>query len=84
VTQIRPRLDDDLAADVQAYAEEWHISFNAAVTILLRQALQTAPRVTVQAGDATDALAGLKEQLETVSRKETSRGSTAGKERAKR
>jgi antitoxin component of RelBE/YafQ-DinJ toxin-antitoxin module len=40
VTQIRPRLDDDLAAEVSAYADTMHISFSAAVKILLRQALQ--------------------------------------------
>jgi hypothetical protein len=42
MTQTRPRLDDDLAADVRTYADAWHITFNAAVTILLRQALQQA------------------------------------------
>ena len=40
--QTRPRLDDDLAADVRAYAEEWRISFNDAVKILLVQGLQVA------------------------------------------
>ena len=39
MTQTRPRLDDALAADVQAYASKWGITFNAAVKILLRQAL---------------------------------------------
>lgn len=43
MSQIRPRLDDDLAAEVQAYASAWHISFNAAVRILLRTGLDTAP-----------------------------------------
>jgi hypothetical protein len=42
MTQTRPRLDDDLAAEVKAYAKEWRISFNAAVTILLRSGLQSA------------------------------------------
>ncbi len=42
MTQTRPRLDDDLAADVRAYADAWGITFNAAVKILLRQALQQA------------------------------------------
>jgi antitoxin component of RelBE/YafQ-DinJ toxin-antitoxin module len=40
MTQIRPRLDDDLAAEVQSYADALHISFSAAVKVLLRQALQ--------------------------------------------
>jgi len=40
MTQIRPRLDDDLAAEVQAYADAYRISFSAAVKILLRQALK--------------------------------------------
>lgn len=46
MTQVRPRLDDDLAADVQAYAGRLsrelgtRISFNAVVTILLRRALR--------------------------------------------
>lgn len=39
MTQTRPRLDDDLAAEVQAYADALHITFTAAVKILLRQAL---------------------------------------------
>jgi hypothetical protein len=43
MTQTRPRLDDDLTAEVQAYASAWHISFNAAVKILLRTGLATAP-----------------------------------------
>jgi antitoxin component of RelBE/YafQ-DinJ toxin-antitoxin module len=41
MTQIRPRLDEDLAAAVQAYADDWHITFSAAVRILLRVALDT-------------------------------------------
>ena len=44
MTQIRPRIDDNLAAAVKTYADEWHISFNAAVTILLQIALRTAQR----------------------------------------
>ena len=44
MTQIRPRIDPGLAADIHAYADEWHISFNAAVTILLQIALRTAQR----------------------------------------
>ena len=39
MTQTRPQLDDDLAADVKAYADTLHITFTAAVKILLRQAL---------------------------------------------
>jgi len=42
VTQTRPRLDDDLAAGVKTYANEWRISFSTAVRILLRQGLQAA------------------------------------------
>ena len=44
MTQTRPRIDDNLAADIRAYADQWHISFNAAVTILLQIALRTAQR----------------------------------------
>ena len=40
MTQTRPRLDDDIAAEVQAYADANHISFTAATRILLRQALK--------------------------------------------
>ena len=46
MTQIRPRLDDDLAAEVQAYADSLskelgtRVSFNATVTVLLRRALR--------------------------------------------
>jgi hypothetical protein len=40
MTQTRPRLDDDLAAEVQAYADTYHITFTAAVKILLRLGLQ--------------------------------------------
>lgn len=40
MTQIRPRLDDDLAAEVQAYADAYRITFTAAVKILLRLGLQ--------------------------------------------
>jgi antitoxin component of RelBE/YafQ-DinJ toxin-antitoxin module len=39
MTQTRPRLDDDLAAAVQAYADANGITFTAATRILLRQAL---------------------------------------------
>lgn len=44
MTQIRPRLDDRLAADVQAYADAYRITFTAAVKILLRHGLQAARR----------------------------------------
>lgn len=46
MTQIRPRLDADLAAEVQAYARQLSgetgipISFNTAVRVLLRRALK--------------------------------------------
>ena len=40
MTQIRPRLDEDLAAAVKAYADSYKISFNDAVKILLRMALK--------------------------------------------
>ena len=40
MTQTRPQLDDDLAADVKTYADAWGITFTAAVKILLRQALK--------------------------------------------
>jgi antitoxin component of RelBE/YafQ-DinJ toxin-antitoxin module len=40
VTQIRPRIDEDLAAEVQAYADAYGISFTDAVKILLRNALR--------------------------------------------
>lgn len=40
MTQTRPRLDDDLAADVQAYADTYGISFTAATKILIRLGLQ--------------------------------------------
>lgn len=39
MTQIRPRLDDDLAARVQAYADTLHVTFNAAVKVLLHAGL---------------------------------------------
>lgn len=47
MTQVRPRLDDDpaLVAEIQAFADRYseqvgvRVSFNAAVKILLRQAL---------------------------------------------
>lgn len=48
MTQTRPRIDDDLAAEVQAYADRLskelgtRISFNAVVTVLLRRALRDA------------------------------------------
>jgi hypothetical protein len=51
MTQTRPRLDEDLAADVKAYAEEWHISFNAAVTILIRVGLRRGLRPEVPRED---------------------------------
>jgi antitoxin component of RelBE/YafQ-DinJ toxin-antitoxin module len=41
MTQIRPRLDDDLAAEVQAYVDRLGISFNAAVKVLLHRSLGT-------------------------------------------
>ena len=46
--QIRPRIDEDIAADVQAYAGRRGISFNAAVNVLLRDRLDTIK------GDGTD------------------------------
>ena len=48
MTQIRPRIDPDLAAEIQEYADQLsaetgvRISFNAAVTVLLRRALKAA------------------------------------------
>jgi antitoxin component of RelBE/YafQ-DinJ toxin-antitoxin module len=42
MTQIRPRLDPGLAAEVQAYADTYGISFTDAVKILLRNALKAA------------------------------------------
>jgi len=50
MSQIRPRIDDDLAADIQAFADRYSketgipVSFNSAVRILLRYGLQAAPR----------------------------------------
>jgi len=50
MTQIRPRLDGDIAADVKAFADSYSketgipVSFNSAVRILLRYGLQAAPR----------------------------------------
>jgi len=38
--QIRPRLDPNLAAEVQAYADTYGISFTDAVKILIRLGLQ--------------------------------------------
>jgi antitoxin component of RelBE/YafQ-DinJ toxin-antitoxin module len=43
MTQTRPRLDDDQAAEVQAYASAWHLTFSTAVKILLRAGLDAAP-----------------------------------------
>ena len=46
MTQIRPRIDPDLAAQIQAYAGILSaetgipVSFNAAVDVLLRRALK--------------------------------------------
>ena len=42
MTQIRPRIPDGLAAQVQEYADSYGISFNAAVKILLRIGLACA------------------------------------------
>ena len=42
MTQTRPRLDDDLAAAVQAYADTYHYTFTTAVKILLHAALAAA------------------------------------------
>lgn len=48
MTQTRPRLDDDLAAAIHAYAGSLsketgiRVSFNTAVTVLLRRALKDA------------------------------------------
>jgi hypothetical protein len=43
MTQTRPRLDDDQAAEVQAYASAWHLTFSTAVKILIRAGLDAAP-----------------------------------------
>jgi antitoxin component of RelBE/YafQ-DinJ toxin-antitoxin module len=41
MTQTRPRIDDErLIAKVQAYADSYGISFNAAVRILLWKAVK--------------------------------------------
>jgi hypothetical protein len=54
MTQIRPRLDPDIAADVQAYTDGLsrqfgvRVSFSAAVNRLLRERLNTIK------GDGTD------------------------------
>ena len=40
MTQTRPRLDDDLAAEVQAYADTYHYTFTTAVRIILRAGLR--------------------------------------------
>ena len=58
MTQIRPRLSEALAADVQAFADSYSketgipVSFNTAVRILLRYGLQSAPQ-TIK-GDGGD------------------------------
>jgi hypothetical protein len=44
VTQIRPRIDDDLAAEVKAYGDSLRLNFNTTVKILLRIGLRAAPR----------------------------------------
>jgi len=44
VTQIRPRIDDDLAAEVKAYGDSLRLNFTTTVTILLRIGLAAAPR----------------------------------------
>jgi hypothetical protein len=44
VTQIRPRLDEDLAAEVKAYGDSLRLNFNTTVRILLRIGLRAAPR----------------------------------------
>lgn len=52
MTQIRPRIDEDLAAEIQAYADSLSsetgipVSFNAAVAVLLRRALKDAGSTT--------------------------------------
>lgn len=59
MTQIRPRLSEALAADVQAFADSYGkatgipVSFNTAVRILIRYGLQAAPPHTIK-GDGTD------------------------------
>lgn len=58
MTQVRPQIDEDLAAEVQAYADSLGISLTAAVRILLRTALITAPspwkRDTTIKGDGSN------------------------------
>ena len=44
MSQIRPRIDDDLAAEVKAYGDSLRLNFNTTVTILLRIGLAVAPR----------------------------------------
>ena len=50
MTQTRPRLTDDLAAEVRAFADSYgeelglRLSFSDAVQILIRRGLQSAPR----------------------------------------
>ena len=44
MTQIRPRIDDELAAEVKAYGDSLRLNFTTTVTILIRIGLATAPR----------------------------------------
>ena len=44
MTQIRPRLDEDVAAEVKAYADGLSLSFGTAVNVLIRAGLRAAPR----------------------------------------
>ena len=42
MTQIRPRIDPDLAAEIQAYGDSLGLSFNATVNMLLRISIRAA------------------------------------------
>jgi hypothetical protein len=60
MTQIRPRINADLAADVQAFADSYGketgipVSFNTAVKILLRAGLDAAPVPRTLTATATE------------------------------
>jgi antitoxin component of RelBE/YafQ-DinJ toxin-antitoxin module len=41
--QIRPRIDEDIAARVQAWADEHGVQFTAAVNMLVATALASQP-----------------------------------------
>jgi hypothetical protein len=40
MTQIRPRIEDNLAPLIQAWADRHHVSFNAATNILISIGLE--------------------------------------------